>query len=1289
MYIEENDDVSNENNNNDIYIKNRGNGDKNSIFIGSTFIKSDVCYEEADVDCDCNKDAEKAGYVDNASKSKTFHVNMAKNLQDNGEGLVGIDSMAEVSIFKRNMMLSIEPCAPIIVYGINSAGQPLHIQERGFSILGIEGYVCDDISLNILSLGDAKDQGNDLIFDYDKDMFKMQAYKGGQWFKFDRDHKRGENLYLCDIHSQRRHVFITTVADRLKLYSKQEIQRANKARQIQRRLGFVNKDRLIEMISKGVLLNCSIGKKDILRADDIYGQDIGELKGKSTQSKAPTVQQQDKIRENIQIQEQVASCDLMHLNGRAFLVTVFSTTEFTMVSRIKSKGGRDIMPALRQHISEMKKQGFKVTTLRVDGESGIVTDKENVIELNNMGVTVDPCVSGDHIPNVERKIRTIKERVRCMASVLPFELCNKLEDMLVKWSVSRINLEVTVNTTEYTCPREKVYNIRTDVERETKHEFGEYVQLIEGKGDSERSRGAVALLPTGNSDGSWYYYVLSNGGIASRRRASTLPMPAEVITRLNQLANNDRGAVADNIRRNRNRNARNAWEITYGESENDLNIYIGDVDSENIENGKLSAIETRTIIGEASGPIEYDIEEELEHAGDESGKSEANSTVQGELIDNKIPEDDWSMFGLPIEQNEPESVQNDEDIFINDIANEINIISDNFLNNEQNGDLDFNLRGNVSDNEESGGTESTVTEKDTKEFVNVWADRLRPRDPNRAKYTNRLVGMLKLVFKTTAKPNNKNMSITRAVDKLGSSATEAISKEMNMIINEKKVFEAVDVGKLTFEERKSIIPSKLFLKEKYTATGEFDKLKARLVAGGHRQDRDVFDNISSSTVSTSSVMMVAAIAAMEKRSVAVVDFPGAYLNSVLPDDHPPVYMKLNKDLARYATIINPNYKTYIREDGSLVVKLKKALYGCVQSAKVWYDTLTGKLSELGYTKNKADECVFNKVDHSGNQVTIVVHVDDILITATGDHSLDVELQLLEGKFGELTIDKGPVVNYLGMTMDFRGNNGKVKVTMKGFIDEFLNDMDGIIDGVSDVPAAKNLFDPGSTSTISKDRGEFYHSTVAKLLYLAKRVRPDILLAISYLTKRVQCPNELDYKKLCKVVRYLRGSRDLGITLEAYSIICVLAYIDASHAIHINHRGHTGTILSVGRGPIYVKSSSQKINTKSSTETELVGLTDGVGQVIWTREFLMEQGYAVEPATIFQDNQSTMHLVKNGKSNSERTKHIATRFYFIKDRVDRKEVKIEYLATGQMIADILTKPLTGALFIRLRQLLLNN
>ena len=204
--------------------------------------------------------------------------------------------------------------------------------------------------------------------------------------------------------------------------------------------------------------------------------------------------------------------------------------------------------------------------------------------------------------------------------------------------------------------------------------------------------------------------------------------------------------------------------------------------------------------------------------------------------------------------------------------------------------------------------------------------------------------------------------------------------------------------------------------------------------------------------------------------------------------------------------------------------------------------------------------------------------------------------------------------------------------------------------------------------------------------MSKRVRPDILTAIAFLARRVQSPDVDDQKKLFRVVRYIRGSQELGLRLKADSI-SILAYVDASYGVHTDMRSHTGAVIGLGKGPIYCKSSVQKLNSTSSTEAELIALSDSTTQVLWTRNFLLEMGYDVGPATVYQDNKSTIKLVENGKSNSGRTRHIAIRYFFVANRIQTGEIKVEYMCTGDMIADILTKPLQGSLFRRLRALLL--
>jgi hypothetical protein len=130
------------------------------------------------------------------------------------------------------------------------------------------------------------------------------------------------------------------------------------------------------------------------------------------------------------------------------------------------------------------------------------------------------------------------------------------------------------------------------------------------------------------------------------------------------------------------------------------------------------------------------------------------------------------------------------------------------------------------------------------------------------------------------------------------------------------------------------------------------------------------------------------------------------------------------------------------------------------------------------------------------------------------------------------------------------------------------------------------------------------------------------------------------------------------------------------------------VISLGSGGVDVRSTKQKLNTKSSTEAELVALSDMCGKVIWHREFLVAQGMNPPPARVYQDNMSTMSLIKNGASTSDRTRHVAIRYFWVKDRISTKEIEVIYCPTEDMIADILTKPLVGEQFIKLRNLLLN-
>jgi hypothetical protein len=195
--------------------------------------------------------------------------------------------------------------------------------------------------------------------------------------------------------------------------------------------------------------------------------------------------------------------------------------------------------------------------------------------------------------------------------------------------------------------------------------------------------------------------------------------------------------------------------------------------------------------------------------------------------------------------------------------------------------------------------------------------------------------------------------------------------------------------------------------------------------------------------------------------------------------------------------------------------------------------------------------------------------------------------------------------------------------------------------------------------------------------------------VAFLTTRVRAPDQDDYKKLTRVMKYLRGSIDKTLTLEADSMHIVKWWVDGSFAVHHDMKSHTGATMSLGKGSIYSTSVRQRLNTKSSTEAELVGVDDVMPQVLWTRYFLEAQGYGVRDSKIYQDNQSAMLMEKNGKASSgKRTRHINIRYFFVADRVQSGEVSIEYCPTGEMLGDFFTKPLQGSQFRKFRNAILN-
>jgi hypothetical protein len=323
------------------------------------------------------------------------------------------------------------------------------------------------------------------------------------------------------------------------------------------------------------------------------------------------------------------------------------------------------------------------------------------------------------------------------------------------------------------------------------------------------------------------------------------------------------------------------------------------------------------------------------------------------------------------------------------------------------------------------------------------------------------------------------------------------------------------------------------------------------------------------------------------------------------------------------------------------------LYGTLRAALLFWQKLSKTLQSWGFVINPYDWCVANKIIN-GKQCTVLWHVDDLKISHADPDVVTHVLDMLSEEFGKeapLTIRRGKIHEYLGMTLDY-SIPGKVQIYMHDYIDNMLSELPADFDGEAATPAANHLFQVNKNAEkVSEAKAQLFHHNTAKLLFLCKRARPDIQTGVAFLTTRVKEPDIDDYKKLQRVMRYLRSTKDLILTLEAHTIKIIKWWIDGAFAVHHDMKSHTGGMMLLGKGAVYGTSIRQKLNTKSSTEAELVAVDDVMGQILWTRNFLQAQGYKVNDTVVHQDNQSAILLEKNGRaSSSKRTHHLDIRYF---------------------------------------------
>ena len=163
------------------------------------------------------------------------------------------------------------------------------------------------------------------------------------------------------------------------------------------------------------------------------------------------------------------------------------------------------------------------------------------------------------------------------------------------------------------------------------------------------------------------------------------------------------------------------------------------------------------------------------------------------------------------------------------------------------------------------------------------------------------------------------------------------------------------------------------------------------------------------------------------------------------------------------------------------------------------------------------------------------------------------------------------------------------------------------------------------------------------------------------------------------MRFIKGVRNPEI----------VAYVDAGYGIHTEGESRSGLVVTVNGTPVIWKTNKQAIVTKSSTEAELVALSDACTDILWARQLLIDQGYEIGEVCVGEDNQSVLAMIEKRRYVNARTRHINIRYFFIVDRIKSGELKMVYVPTDMMLADFMTKPLTGKQFSLLQGRLLGS
>jgi hypothetical protein len=318
--------------------------------------------------------------------------------------------------------------------------------------------------------------------------------------------------------------------------------------------------------------------------------------------------------------------------------------------------------------------------------------------------------------------------------------------------------------------------------------------------------------------------------------------------------------------------------------------------------------------------------------------------------------------------------------------------------------------------------------------------------------------------------------------------------------------------------------------------------------------------------------------------------------------------------------------------------------------------------------------------HADGTIYLTVHVDDMLLISPTKQARKIFEMSMEEQF-KITKQINEL-SYLGMTIQKTPQG--IKVHQSGYIEtmmtKFVSDPNS---SVSSPTGTDFLTLDSEDEEVNKTK---YLGLIMSLMFLARFTRPDILMPVTYLATKSANPRQKDLNKGLRILNYVVKTKSRHILFNSNSYLELPVFMDASHMLHIDAKGHGGIVITYGGTIVASKSFKMKLVTKSSTESELVAVEESVPYVLWMLSLMKDLELKVtRPVKMMQDNLSAIGIIDNGGSFN-RSKHMIARQGFVKQHVDSGDIIFVHCPGEMMPADMLTKPLEGTRLKKLSQLI---